>query len=438
MIKRFIKNRKYGFQYFMQTSTTLLLLFLLISCGNRKSPTGGPVDLTKPTILYTEPLEFEQIEKNEIIIAFSKPMDKTSVMNGLTISPPTLNKKMTWKKSTLHIVFQDKLAQDKNIIINLSTTIRCERNNNLENDIMLVYRNGELQLNSFSGYIVVEDDIYQDKEIQISLLDSDSLLVFSRITEERAYRYEYLNPGKYSLISYIDYNNNRRYDFGTDPFAKTSFELPTTQTINIALTVADTVRPNVVNVTSPANNQIIVNFNKEIDRLPFLFIINDSTKAEVSVIYNEFVDKNLYLITTELDSSNYRIQFSDLNDKKGNNRPTVIRNFMSLGTKDTISPKILEVSPKNGSVVKTTQPEFTITFDKILFSESILLWIEEIETNTMIHLSTMDKAGFSFKYKPITPLKEFNTYQLIISIETCDMMGNKLEEDMIVQFIVTQ
>ena len=412
-------------------------IFSVLSCGNRKTPTGGPIDLVKPVLLFTEPLIYEQIEKNEIAIAFSKPMDKISVMNGIVVSPQNINKKMIWKKNVLHITFTEKLTRDRNVYVTLTKTIRCERNNNLEDNIYLIFRNGTLQQHVVNGIVTAEDLVYSNKEIRMSLLDSDSLLVYNKIVNDKFYKYEYLNPGKYSIISYIDHNNNNRYDFGNDPFGTANFEIPTIENINITLAVVDTVKPNITNISSPANNQIIVSFNKDLAYQPIIFIVNDSTKVETKILHSEWVKRDLYLITTELDSTSYKIQISDITDLKRNNTATITKHFISHGTFDRTPLKLIDIYPKNGSVINNTQPILFLTFNKIIFSQDIKLFLNEIESNSYLDISTIDKAGFSFKYNILGKLKDFNTYQLVLAAETRDSVGNTLDEGKIVQFIVT-
>ncbi|MCL1827822.1 MAG: Ig-like domain-containing protein, partial [Candidatus Cloacimonetes bacterium] len=128
----------------------------------------------------------------------------------------------------------------------------------------------------------------------------------------------------------------------------------------------------------------------------------------------------------------------EIRDKKGNIAINISKNFDSKGVKDNIPPRIINSFPKNGSVINTTSPDLNITFDKIMFSDSIFIWIREVETNDLIPVHTKNKAGFTFLYNPLLLLKEFNTYQLIISTETADINGNQIEDERVIQFIVTQ
>ena len=437
---------KWAFQSALKNVFSLFILFiLLISCGNKRSPTGGPIDNIPPEIVYTVPLEYEQIENNEIVIAFSKSMDRSSVINGLVVSPPQLNKRLSWKRNSLHIQFTEELPKDTNLFVYLNQSIRCERNNTLAEHTALIFRNGELQRNSFSGYINIETHAssLQDENFEIAnqitqftLFDSDSLLVFNKEITGQNYSFEYLNSSKYSLRAYIDTNNNSRYDFGVDPFFRTDFELPTNELININLVVADTVRPNLRNILNPANNQIVLNFNKNLAKMPFITVVEDSTLTPIDILHKELLDTQLFVLTAPMDTLRYTLKVEDLIDLRGNERQSISTSFDGNRLSDTASPLILNTSPRNGSVISNALPEISISFSEIIFKNDVFLTLKEVESGQNINLTPMTEAGFTLLYRPQTELREFNSYQLIIHKETKDIAGNEIEEDFVAQFIV--
>ena len=412
-----------------------LLLLLLISCGNRRSPTGGPVDNIRPEILYTIPLEFEEVDNNEIVIAFSKPMNRTSVMSGLNVSPPR-DKRLTWRRNNLHIRFSDNQLQDTNLLVSLNRSVRCERNNHLADHTLLVFRNGELQRNSFSGFVVFEDQGLADREINLTLLDRDSLLVFNTAFTGRNYSFSYLNPGRYSLNAFIDINDNNRFDFTVDPSYRTTFELPITHMINLQLAIADTVRPNVSRITSPANNQVSIRLNKEIARLPLVLIFDDSLATQINIIHKELKENYLFMVTSPMEAYAHRIQLVDLHDLRGNSNVSLVRSFDAGGGPDELPPKVTDTSPRNGNVINSLTPRLSVTFDEIMFIADISVTLREVETGQSIPLSPMNNAGFSINFQPLRNLREFNSYQFIIHKETTDSAGNSLNDDFVIQFIV--
>jgi len=415
---------------------SLILVLLLTGCGNKRGPTGGPADLTHPEVLYTSPAEYEQITDNEIVIAFSKVMDKTSVLTGLNVHPQKINKKIHWKKNDLHIVFSEPLPADKNVLVFLNKNIKCERGNTLTDHQILVFKHGTLQTNTLSGFVMSDED-FEVKDINYTLLDSDSLLVLTHTSSESSYSFTYLNPGKHSLSAYIDLNKNNRFDYSIDPAFSKNVDLPQVANMSITLAIADTTKPVVTSIISQYNNQVTLKLNKQITSLPIIYIFNDSTHTEIPILHKELTKEAIYLVTAPLDSLSYRLHLGSLTDSKGNTTTTEQKYFDATGQPSQNTPKIVDTSPKNGNVIRDKNPNISITFDQIIFSRDVKVYLKETESNRSIQLNPVNSAGLTLIYKPATELQVFNTYLLTISKDTTDNAGNALADDHSVQFIVT-
>jgi hypothetical protein len=415
--------------------TLLSIIFITISCGHKKSPTGGPIDNERPKILYTSPLEFEQIENNEIIISFSKIMDKTSVLSGLSIHPPILNKKIIWKKNDLHIIIYETLKINENITVSLNKSIKCERNNELLDHYIFIFKNGELNKEFISGYINFEDGLSTEYPIHINLLDSDSLLVLNKITNDNNYRFDYLNSGKYTLNAYADINNNNRFDFSIDAFFSRNISIPTTENINIFLTVSDTIKPVVKIVEALNKNNLIITFNKVLAKQPINKIFDDSTGVEVSILHQEMIENKLYILCSDLIEKNYKIEVGALLDKKENANKNSIYDLLVTNLEDNEEILVINSIPKNGDIVYDKESLIQVTFNKIMFSDDIIIKLLEIETNKEIELYSLNKSGFTITYKAKKPYNPFNSYQLNIKQDSKDVNQNQMIEDYISQFI---
>jgi hypothetical protein len=441
----------------------IFTLLAIASCGNRKSPTGGPVDNEKPEIIFTEPLELEQIENNEVTIAFSKRMDKNSVESGLYINPPITNLKYIWDKNEVTVRIYEDLKDNTNYQFYLSKSIKCSRNNNLNENTSFTFRNGELQANKLSGYISFDDedlrtlDFSEIKNINISLRDNDSLLVnekeiqFSKsliatnnenlFNTVNSYVFDYLNPGIYYLTAYADINADNKYDFGKDSFFYSELTIPTLQLLNIHLAVQDTVKPDLKSIKAENINKIVLEFNKElaissnVDIRPSVFIFNDTLNTRVDVIYREHKDNKLHLITSKLDSMIYRTQISGLIDRRGNQKSTIIAYLESQGNPKNDTVRVIDVYPKDGSVVEDLNPEIRINFSDIVFYNSydsadneinLVFDFIETETKSKIPFDVIKDKGFEIVLKAKKALTAFNSYTFIIKNESQDINGNQL------------
>jgi len=423
--------------FLLQIIFVLILLVSFSQCGNRRGPTGGPIDHTLPEILYTDPLEFEQIQNNEIVIAFSKPMDKLSVFNGINVHPATTPKKINWKRNTLHIIFTENLPVNQNVIVFFNQSIKCEHNNFLEKSQIFVFKNGELQKNSLFGQIEFADDYITPGITKITLLDKDSLLVFNDEIANLTYRYDYLNKGKHSLVAYHDLNNTNQYQFGIDPFFKSVFELPLVQPIDISLAVVDTVTPNIIDLETKHHNQIIVEFNKELSKIPEISVINDSTHVLVNILFADIIKNQLYIVMTDLDTTFYTLKVSEIYDKKGNFRSIVEKPFSHRSSFFSPAFQVTDSSPKKGTVVKETTPKISVSFNDLVFQKDIIMSLVEIETGLTIPIEFNNRSGLTINFAPQNKLQEFNSYLLTIHKETVNTGGNSLDNDYLIDFIIS-
>ena len=144
-----------------------LITLLIVSCGNRKSPTGGKVDTEKPILSAISPDNYSGIDEGIIEITFSKPMDRSSVYDGergLYFYPLINQKKYRWTDNTLTVEINEELLSGYNYYLSVSENIRDLRNNNLEKDYLFIFHTGKLVDQKIDGYITYEkeEDIERD------------------------------------------------------------------------------------------------------------------------------------------------------------------------------------------------------------------------------------------------------------------------------------
>ena len=200
--------------------TVFSIIFLLNSCGHKKKPTGGEKDTISPKILSFYPPEFSKLN-NSLEILFSKPIEKSTVFEGISIYPPILKKKLIWSDNLLHIKILESLKDSTNYFFKFSSSIKGIHQNPLDKNYTVIYYNGVLQNYSIYGTISYEKEEDKNKKITLSLFDSDSSLVFIKKISGVNYKLDYLNPDEYHIQAFIDRNGNKKYDFlgiNTDRF----------------------------------------------------------------------------------------------------------------------------------------------------------------------------------------------------------------------------
>ncbi|MCD4650432.1 MAG: Ig-like domain-containing protein, partial [Candidatus Cloacimonetes bacterium] len=132
-----------------------LLILIVVGCGNRKGPTGGPVDEEKPEILAVSPENYQPLpDDGKLEIVFSKPIDRVTLMTGIQVYPSLSNRKFSWLNSnTCVLSLRDKTEPNKNYFISFTQDIKGTHGNKLAQDYTYIYHTGVLQEHRISGSI---------------------------------------------------------------------------------------------------------------------------------------------------------------------------------------------------------------------------------------------------------------------------------------------
>lgn len=415
---------------------TMIFSLLFTACGNRKSPTGGPADTEKPTVLSVSPNNFEQIENKQISITFSKPIDQTSVLSGIQFYPPVLNKRYSWKNNTLTIRIDENLKNNTNYFMTLTPFIKCYHGNAFEIPITYVFKNGQLNEFKISGMLEYEKETDKNTIKKLLILDKDSLLVLEKTYEGSNWLVENLNDQLYIVRSFLDKNKNNKYDFGTEPYCEIKTEKNTRFPVKMNFAYADTTKPVIKSITTESNNQIVLNFNKELSYKPFVMIVGDKNQSMLKILHNELKGERLFLITEPQDTIKYSVKIRTLYDKKGNSTEELNTYMNGSEKKDKESPRIISSSLRNGATISQTRPELEITFSEIMLKEDVIFSCFENESQKKIPFSAIKTNSSVWKFKSEAELTPFNSYTFTISNASEDPNNNKLDNDFILQFIV--
>ncbi len=413
-----------------------LCLLILTACGNRKSPTGGPVDNDKPTILNVTPNNYEEIENNQISITFSKPIDQTSILSGIYFYPPILNKTYKWNNNTVTIKINEKLNKDTNYYMTLLNTIKCYHGNNFEAPTTFIFKNGSLNNYKLSGLIQYENiaDVNETKKILV--LDNDSLLVLEKSITDSNWIIENMNNQNYIIRSYIDKNKNNRYDFGIEPFSEFVTKNNTIFPLQMKLTYADTTKPVIKTINAISKNEILLTFSKNLITKPYVLLINEKEKKMLQINHSELNDNLFYLITDVQDTTKYAVKIRNMIDNKNNFSEEINTYMMGTDKEDTIIPKIINCSVRNGATISESIPEIEILFSEIMLKDQVSFNLYENETHNQIPMKAINFNSSKWKFKPEIELKPFNSYTFTISKNSTDHNKNKLENDFIIQFLI--
>jgi len=414
----------------------LLSLLLITACGSKKSPIGGPIDNEKPQILNISPAQFEAIENNEINISFSKLMDQNSVIAGITFYPPIQNKKFIWKKNILSIRINEVLKTDTNYMLSFNHNLKCYHGNQLEKPETFIFSSGKLNTYSLRGSFTYEDQKDYDKIKTIILLDKDSLMVLEKNIADNNFIIDYLNAQDMTIRAYIDKNNNKRYDYQSEPFFQKFLPKDFASAIPVQLTYQDTVKPDIKQIKAISKNDIVLTFNKPLHHIPYIAFVDEKKTTSLNISASVLDKNTIHCITSEQDTIRYKVYLKDIHDLKGNVNQeinTFINGSQILLTKN---PEIISASIRNGTAISESQPVITIEFSEIFLKNNVKYSLKEIESNQMIPVNIIQDNHKIWKFKPAVPLKKFNSYLFVIDKSSVNHHQVSLKKELEIQFLV--
>ncbi len=408
---------------------TALLLFAL-GCGNKRNPTGGATDTEKPVVLATYPAELEEIVDGTLEISFSKPMDRNSLANSIYIYPPIQNKKFSLERSSLKIKLNEPLKPDCNYYVTLSTRLKDLRGNPLEASQTLIYRSGKLSTARISGLLNYEITSDEGSPIATSLFSEDSLLVFTTNLTGKSFALENLNQMPYRLRSYIDKNQNGRYDPVTEPFFEAITAGLEREVVDQYFAYADTSFIRINSITAVSNREVRIEFSEPVASYQQVLVASDKTLD----IKHKILENNILTLLTEAqDSLRYTVTVLGATDLKGNRSELLQKQFSGSQQKDADPPVITYTNPRNGASVNNLSPVIELHFNEIIPSGSLKLKL--VAGKEEIALKVISETGRIHRLLPQKELPNYSTCQLTVLSTTTDFSGNKLEQDYHLQFL---
>ncbi len=406
-----------------------LLLFTL-GCGNKRNPTGGDIDTEKPIVLATYPAELEEIVDGTLEISFSKPMDRNSLANSIYLYPPVQNKKFILERSTLKIKLNEALKPDCNYFVTLSTRLKDLRGNPLKANQTLIYRSGKLSTTRLSGLLNYEAPSDEGSPIVTSLFSEDSLLVFTTDLTGKSYAIENLNQMPYRLRSYIDKNQNGRYDPGTEPIFEAKTEGREKEVLDQYLAYVDTSFVWINSIDAVSNREIRIEFSEPVASYQQVLVASD----KILDIKHKILENNiLTLLTAAQDSLRYTVSVLGVTDLKGNRSEALKNQFTGSLKIDTDPPAITFANPRNGASVNSLSPVIELHFNKIIPSSALKFKL--VAGKEEIPLQVISETGRIHRLLPQKELPNYSTCQLTVLSTTADFSGNKLEQDYQLQFL---
>ncbi len=384
---------------------TLLLLclsFAGLSCANQIPPSGGPQDVTGPTVVFTSPAPFSLNVSTDLIeIEFDEYVDKRSAMESVFISPPIDDLEYDWWGTTLEISFPGPLRENTTYVVSVGTDVtdlEPARKNRMERAFTFPFSTGpSIDEGLIAGTVLpvkVTDELrgvmvyaYYLTGGRLDTLDVRHARP-SYITQagrDGSFAFPHIRFGTYFVLSIRDAARNTVYDIEEDeygvyarPLVISKIDTAVTSLV-LQLAREDTTAPRLTEVKALDLNHIQAQFSEPIDttraRRPRATITDTTTGVTRSVYTVTPVlpeAQRVELTTDFMDpAAAYRVSISGVFDRSGNQGRTGTLSMVLQPNvpADTIPPMLRSVSVRDSTTSVSVSEEILFTFTEPIAPE---------------------------------------------------------------------
>lgn len=320
----------------------LFLTTIFISCAQFVPPTGGPKDITPPSLTKSQPVNGTLNFKDKLItLSFDELIDINSLRQELIITPqPKGAFDVKVKSNEVSLKFDDEFNDSTTYTFNFRKGIKDLNEKTPAQNLKLVFSTGNeidsLSLSGKTNYLWT-GQIAEDILVGLYAINNkDSIPVLKRkpsyfIKSDTSglFKFENIKSGKYQLLAFQDKNSNLIFDQKNEQF---SFQADTIKldsnlsSLSLALYPNDRTELKVKRSLARRNNYSIT-FNKNYEKIEVLFPTSDSLTYQFQreellfYKYPKTNDTTLTKIivldslgqTLELENKIYFLE--DLNDK---------------------------------------------------------------------------------------------------------------------------
>ncbi len=369
-----------------------LFLFILIifiySCANQLPPSGGAVDKEPPEIISFYPTNgLVNFDSEYFEFSFNEYIDKRSFQDAFFISPKIESKfEYDWSGKTVRVYFdKSKLRENTTYTINIGTDLFDLNNRNkMVKSYNLFFSTGnKIDEGKINGKIYFSDDkdafIFAFKNNSDTLNPSKSKPDYlTQVGNDGTYSLVGLGYGSYKLFAFTDELRDMLYNIGEDKYGVPFKVIEINDTnriaeeVNLMLSIEDTLKPSVSNITMTDRNHILVEFNEYIDSTKVSnnnFSIIDSTsnaKIPIKYIFRNIKPKTYFLCFNDslINEREYYLEIENIVDLNGNISKKQELFLTQSTVLDTIKPKVVNIITKyENKTIDFVNPFFYVIFN---------------------------------------------------------------------------
>ena len=416
---------------FLRFALFATIIFSLVACANRGTPSGGEKDIIPPVIVRSTPENFStNFKAKEIRIYFDEYIKIKDVQKQLIISPPMDPEPditpLGSASKYIKIVINDTLAENTTYAFNFGQSIVDNNEENPYPYYRYVFSTGDyIDSLSVKGTIFDAEQREPDKFVSVMLYEMDSTFTDSIIYNKKpkyltntldsvtTFSIDNIKAGKYLLVALKDENKNFTYQPKSDKvgFYQQPITVPTDSSYNIKLfkEVIDfkAVRPKQI-----AGQKIAFGFEGDATDMKIEMLDSVPPDLETRLTKDKDADTLYYWYKPKLELDSTRF---------------VVRNKSYI---DTLKYKFRELE-KDSLVINQVQSRNPSFEDDFMISGSVPFVKMESDKIKLIDKDSLD-VPFTTSYDSLKNVyslkfakKESNSYNIQMLPDTfTDFFGN--------------
>ncbi|MCC9165371.1 Ig-like domain-containing domain [Pontibacter harenae] len=228
-----------------------------VSCATVSSPVGGPKDITKPTLINSNPQSQQlNVSTSTITLEFDEAVMPNSLQRELLITPAVETKySIRNKKNLIELTFEKPLDDSTTYTFNFRKGVQDITEKNVAEGLTLTFSTGTfIDSSRVSGQVVDLMTQQPQKQAVVALYPvTDTVNIrknrpyYQTETDETG-RYEFRNvkEGDYRIFALVEKNNNAFYDNESEKIAYLEQPIrvtPQEQEIRLQTVRLDTKKP---------------------------------------------------------------------------------------------------------------------------------------------------------------------------------------------------
>lgn len=305
---------------------------LFSSCGHRLPPPGGPEDTEGPVLLETVPAQNAVgVElSSKIRIVFGEDLDSETVRKAVMLSPEHEELEAKGKGEVVELSPRGDLFPLTTYQVTVKSTLLDERGNSFAGPFTFYFSTGDsLDTGLIQGKVAYRGKGAAGAYVTASALP-ESIRYSVQADTTGKYRLAHLPRREFSLMAFLDQNNDGEYRFAVEPVAYAGALVGTEPVkLDFDLAVIDTSPPVLQSVEAADSSTIRLVFDDPMERLPTpipatsveLSPEEDTTLVvPIASVEGDTAQPEAILVRTEsplADGIRYRITVTGLKNESG-------------------------------------------------------------------------------------------------------------------------